>query len=462
MNKKIVAFFLLFTFLITSGFGCKTVSTKTQKAMEPITLEYWRVFDDGDAFQEIIEKYKQIHPNISINYRKFRIEEYEKELIEAMAEDRGPDLFAVHNTWVKKYENKISPLPAEISMAYQVKKAGSDTPVPEMKTTASITAGDIQRLFPDVVAKDVVHDITVKDEIVKNQILGLPLSVDTLALFYNKDLFNAAGIATPPQFWDQVFQDNVKKLSKQNPKREIIKSGVALGASKNIQRYSDVLTLLMMQNGSKILEDGRIVFHAIPENLSATGYNPGLGALVFFTDFSNPTKYVYSWNDTLSDSLDMFISGNLAMTFAYSYDLATIQARAPKMNFGVAKIPQIANNPEVNFANYWLETVSKKSKYPNEAWDFIQFATKEEQAKLYLAKTNKPTALRSLIEEQKKDPNLIHFAEQILTAKSWYQGKNPQAAEKAIGEMIDNAVKNYEQIQEVLEFGANQVQQTIQ
>ncbi|MFZ4648531.1 MAG: ABC transporter substrate-binding protein [Patescibacteria group bacterium] len=462
MNKKIVVLFLLFVFIITSGFGCKTVSTETQKAMEPITLEYWRVFDDSDAFQEIITKYNEIHPNITIKYRKLRVEEYEKELVEAMAEDRGPDMFAVHNTWVKKYENKISPMPAEITMAYQTKVSGSDTPTISMKTTKSLTINDVQRLFPDVVAKDAIFDILVKDVVVKNQIFGLPLSVDTLALFYNKDLFNGAGIATPPQFWDQVFQDDVKKLSKQNPKREIIKSGVALGASSNIQRFSDILMLLMMQNGSKIMEGNQVIFHTIPESLSASGYNPGLGALIFFTDFSNPTKYVYSWNDTMPNSLEMFISGNLAMTFAYSYDLPTIKSRAPKMNFAVAKIPQIADNPEVNFANYWLETVSKKSKYPNESWDFIQFATKEEQAKLYLAKTKKPTALRSLIGEQINDLELSPFAQQILTAKSWYQGKNPQAAETAIGEMINNATKNYEQIQEVLNFGANQVQQTIQ
>ncbi len=454
MNKKLIALSLLFVFIVTSGFGCKAVSTETKKASEPIALEYWRVFDGPDAFQEIIDQYKILHPNITINYRKLRIEEYENELINALAEDRGPDMFTIHNTWVKKYENKITPLPAQISMVYQVEKTGIQTEiVPEIKTTKSLTPSDVQKLFADVVANDVV---------VNNQIFGLPLSVDTLTLFYNKDLFNSAGIANPPQFWDQVFQQDVKKLTKQDPKRQIIQSGVSLGASKNINRFSDVLTALMMQNGSKILEDGKVVFSEIPENLSSSGYNPGLGALIFFTDFSNPIKEVYSWNEALPNSLEMFISGNLAMTFGYSYDLPTIKSRAPKMNFAVVKLPQISGNPEINFANYWLETVSKKSTHQNEAWDFIQFATKQEQAKLYLAKTKKPTALRSLIDEQKNDPELAPFAEQVLTAKSWYHGKDPQSAENAIGEMISNAAKNYDQLKEILEFGASQVQQTIQ
>lgn len=454
MNKKLVALALLFIFIITSGFGCKTVSQETKKAMEPITLEYWRVFDGPDAFQEIIDQYKVLHPNININYRKLRIEEYEKELVNAMAEDRGPDIFTIHNTWVKKYENKIAPLPTQTTMVYQVKKTGiKEEIVPEIRTSKSLTPSDVRTRFVDVVAKDTI---------LSDKIYGLPLSVDTLALFYNKDLFNSAGIANPPQFWDQVFQQDVKKLTKQDPKRQIIQSGVALGASKNIDRFSDILMVLMMQNGSKVLDNGAVVFNSIPENLVASGYKPGLGALVFYTDFSNPIKEVYSWNDTLPNSLEMFTSGNLAMTFGYSYDLPTIKARAPKMNFAVVKLPQISGNPEVNFANYWLETVSKKSKHQNEAWDFVQFATKQEQAKTYLTKTKKPTALRLLIDEQKNDPELAPFAEQVLTAKSWYQGKNPQAAEKAIGEMIDNTIKNYGQAQEILEFCANQIQQTIQ
>ncbi|MCX6795515.1 MAG: extracellular solute-binding protein [Candidatus Falkowbacteria bacterium] len=454
MSKKLVALGLLFTFIITSGFGCKTVSTQTKKAMEPITLEYWRVFDDSDSFQEIIDSYKVLHPNITINYHKYRIEEYETELINALAEDRGPDMFTIHNTWTKKYENKIIPLPAQISMAYQVEKTGIQKEVvPEMRTTNSLTPSDVRSLFVDVVASDAISN---------NQIFGLPLSVDTLSLFYNKDLFNSAGIANPPEFWDQVFQQDVKKLTKQDTKRQIIQSGVSLGVSKNINRFSDILMVLMMQNGSKIIDGGKVIFNEVPENLSGSGYNPGLGALVFFTDFSNPIKEVYSWNDALPNSLEMFMSGNLAMTFGYSYDLPTIRARAPKMNFAVVKVPQIAGNPEINFANYWLETVSKKSKHPNEAWDFVQYATKKEQAKLYLAKTKKPTALRSLIDEQKSDAELAPFVSQVLTAKSWYHGANPLAAETAIGDMITNAAKNYEQLKEVLDFGANQVQQTIQ
>jgi ABC-type glycerol-3-phosphate transport system substrate-binding protein len=187
-------------------------------------------------------------------------------------------------------------------------------------------------------------------------------------------------------------------------------------------------------------------------------------ALRFYTDFANPTKESYSWNSTLPNALDMFISGNLAIMFSYSYDLPTIKAQAPKLNFSIAKFPQIEGNPptNINFANYWVEVVSKKSQHPNESWDFIQFITKEEQAKSYLDKTKKPTALRSLVPQQRTDDAIGVFTDQVLTAKSWYLGKNESAAEDAIKEMIDSVINNAsEKIQDIINNAASKVQQTL-
>jgi ABC-type glycerol-3-phosphate transport system substrate-binding protein len=194
----------------------------------------------------------------------------------------------------------------------------------------------------------------------------------------------------------------------------------------------------------------------------ANNYNPGLEALRFYTDFANPNKEVYCWNNDMPDSLEAFTSGSLAMFIGYSFNVEQIKAQSPKLNFGIANLPQIEGNSlEINFANYWVDSVSKKSKHANEAWDFVQFLTKEENAKLYLAKTKKPTALKSLISSQTDSEDLGVFAEQILSAKSWYHGKNIVTAESAIGEMINLALTVTDKLQDVLSDGANKVQQTI-
>lgn len=454
MKRRVSVFVLLLVFILTAGFGCKTTDKEAQKANQPITLTFWQTFDDSDAFSEIITKYQALHPNIKIDYRKLRYEEYENELLNAWAEDRGPDIFSIHNTWIKKYQPKLSPLPAEITMAYLVEVGTiQKEKVPQLKTTKSLTVRDLKNNFADVVISDVVLE--------DGKIYGLPLSVDTLALFYNRDLLNSAGISTPPSYWNKEFQQNVKKLTKIDPLKGLTQSGIALGTAKNINRFSDILSVLMMQNGAVMQNGTRVAFHTVPETITA-GYNPGLEAVRFYTDFANPNKEVYSWNDEQINSLEAFSSGQLAMFIGYSFNIETIRSQNPKLNFDIAPLPQIEGNPiKTNFANYWITSVSKKSKYSNEAWDFIQFLVKEENAKLYLTKTKKPTALKSLINFQKDDERLGVFAEQILSAKSWYHGKSINDAEKAIGEMIDLFLSNPYKIQDILNEGALKVQQTI-
>src|SRR3990167_6555517 len=81
---------LLLALPLLAGFGCKGAPKEVKQATQPTTLNYWRVTDGSDAFQDIIQGYRAKHPNITINYRQLRFEEYEYELLNALAEDRGP------------------------------------------------------------------------------------------------------------------------------------------------------------------------------------------------------------------------------------------------------------------------------------------------------------------------------------------------------------------------------------
>jgi len=105
-------------------------------------------------------------------------------------------------------------------------------------------------------------------------------------------------------------------------------------------------------------------------------------------------------------------------------------------------LPQISASTDltqqVNYGNYWAEGVSKDSKYQDYAWDFVQFATDAKNVGSYLADAGKPTALRSLIAGQLNDEDLGVFAAQLLTAKTWYRGKNVDAQEKAMNQLIDD------------------------
>ena len=165
----------------------------------------------------------------------------------------------------------------------------------------------------------------------------------------------------------------------------------------------------------------------------------------------------------MPNSLEAFLAGRVAFVFSYNYYLPIIKSRAPKLNLGLAPIPQVNPDAPVNYANYWLETVSKKSTHQNEAWDFILFATGKPEVEKFLSKTQRPTALKSLINGQLEVEALHASAAQILTAQNWYQGRDLSAMEKIIKDMVGQLLKstNDREFENILRNSILKVNQTI-
>jgi multiple sugar transport system substrate-binding protein len=292
-----------------------------------------------------------------------------------------------------------------------------------------------------------------------DKIYGFPLSVDSLALFYNKDLLSAAGIATPPDDWTEFLSD-VEKLTQYDDAGNIKQSGAAIGTADNVERATDILSLLMIQNGTQMTDDqGRVAFHLIPDGTPADIF-PGLDAVEFYTDFSDPTKKAYAWNTSMPSSFEAFTTGKTAFFFGYSYHLPLIRTAAPKLNFAVSGMPQIAGGKVANFANYWVEGVSKDTKNADWAWDFLAFAASQKQVSSYLAAASKPTALRNLINTQLESEDLNPFASQVLTAESWYHGLDVSATDKAFKNLITAIAANPEKPEKALTDAAKKVSQT--
>src|SRR6056297_1680444 len=108
-NIKLFLIVLIGIFLITSGLGCK--STMTEKDLDSVNLIYWRIDDGRGDFSDIINGFQKLHPHISITYRKIKKENYSQEILEAWAEDRGPDIFSIPNTWLGEHRKRIHTLP---------------------------------------------------------------------------------------------------------------------------------------------------------------------------------------------------------------------------------------------------------------------------------------------------------------------------------------------------------------
>lgn len=470
MTKKIITTALA-SILLFTGAGCtKAPSKATLDSAKPVTLQYWRPFDGSDAFDGIIQKYRALHPQVTIEYRRLRPEEYEQELINALAEDRGPDIFAVPSDSMRGYVSKLTPMPKAYTLASIISKGGlkGETEI-KVEDKKGLTPRQFQSQFLDIVAQDVVIPAGGGGQlgnVATDGIYGLPLAMDTLMMFYNKDILNTAGVATVPTNWTE-FQDIVHtKVTSVSEDGKLVRPGAVMGTAENVPRAGDILSLLMMQSGAQMTTDsGQPAFQAIPPGVTAS-IAPGINALRFYTEFATPTKDVYTWNELQPDGLESFIQGKVAFMFGYAYQLPLIKARAPKLNMGIAPVPQQNPARPMNMAYYWVEGVSKKSKNPNVAWDFVMFETAKEQASLYLKATGKPTALKALVPEQQQDVILGPFADQLLTAHSWYRGHDGAAKDAIMKELISNALKaivsnNNELFAKSVENAVSKLSQTI-
>lgn len=449
-NSKLITVFLIVVFLITSGLGCRCTPEKLAEKIKPVNLVYWRVDEGQDAFGGIINGFRSLYPHVSITYKLISANEYEQTLLEAWAEDRGPDIFSIPNTWVGKYQTKILPLniPDEIEIGRQI-MTGMIKKEPKiiLEKIKTPSLRDLREDFVEAVPQDVVRN---------NQLFGLPLALDVLTMYYNRDLFNNASIITPPETWED-FGNAVRQLTLTDRHGNFIHSGAAIGGVNNISNLTDLVSLLMLQNGTQMInKGGQAIFNkSAPDD---KGYFPGQEALRFYTDFATPNRDIYTWNNQMPNDLDAFLQGKTAILFGYSDYLDLIKERAPKLNFDIAKIPQIrASVKEVNYARYWMETVSKKTASPNEAWAFVLYSAQSQNAKTFVERAKKPTAHRDLISIQLEDFDMAPFADSVLTAQTWYHGKDYKMVEEAFRGMVNDVLTGAKDIRKSLDYCVQKV-----
>jgi len=439
--------------VILTGFGCKGGSQKAKQAAQPVTLNWWLVGRSSTEIEPLLNDYKSVRPNVSVNIRQVRSEELSDLLTTALADQRAPDIVSLPNSWLRMWQHRLAPLPPTLTLPY-LELSGTIKKEPKwvLKEIESLDFRTLRSRFVDVVVDDVY---------INNQIYGLPLSLDTLLVFYNVDLLSSAQFPLAPKTWTD-FKEAVQRITRLDKQGRLLQNGAALGTADNIPYAFDILSALMLQNNTPMMSDNnsRVTFDQ-PVTIQGQTYSPGMDALRFYTDFANPTKETYTWSADQPNAREAFASGRLGFIFGYWRDFATIKAMAPRVRLGVATFPQIeASLQTAYYANYYVETVIKQSQHQNEAWDLIQFITTPAEAKKYLAAAKLPTAQREFVTTQLNDIDLGVPATQVLTAKTWYRGYNITAAEKAFLTMIKQVITGTT-FEEAMSFAVRQINSTL-
>lgn len=383
-------------------------------------LTMWGM-DPYYAIDPGITNFKTLYPNVTVSYREFKTEdEYTRTLLDTLAAGKGPDIFALENRALEEEVNKLSPASVTI-----------------------LPLSTFRSRFPAVVEQDFAP---------QGSIYALPLSIDTLALFYNRNLFDKAGVALPPTTWEE-FQAIIPKLVQIDAKGTITQAAAALGGStKSMREAADILSLLMLQTGTKMVSTDATTASFASEE--------GVQALRFYTQFANPRSSVYTWNDALGNADDRFAAGELAIIFKYHSFIDELKAKSAFLDYRVAAMPQpAAAKIHVAYPRYWGYGVARQSHSRDLAWRFVvNLAMNTEVARGYATFIKQPPALLNLKSSFENDEELGIFVNQTLTARSWPQA-DPTAITAIFSDAITRAYTNPDQLSLILREAQIQVTQ---
>lgn len=375
--------------LLILGF---TVLPKLFKKSAPITLNYWGLWEPVSVVQSVIAQYEADHPNVKINYSMQSSKNYRSRFLAAGTQANSPDIIRIHNTWLPMLRKDLSPAPDTV-----------------------LKATDLTDYYP----------VVKKDFVIGNKVYGLPLEIDGLALIYNVDIFTEAGLS-PPSDWNSL-RKIAFDLTKTNPETHVIeRAGVALGTTGNVEHWSDILGLLILQNSGN------------PGHPSETAVQD---ALTFYTIISTQDR---SWDATQPNSVYSFATGTVAMILAPAWQVAEIKAINPELAIGIAPAP-VLPSANLAWATYWGEAVPLTSKHPAAAWEFIKYlASSPALQQMYAGASQirpfgEPYPLISLSSTLQSDPLAGAYVSQGPNYTSWY------LASRTFDEGInDQLIKYYE------------------
>ena len=277
---------------------------------------------------------------------------------------------------------------------------------------------------------------------------GIPKDINAFGLFYNKDLFKAAGVAAPDATWTW---DNVNDAAKKLPDASKGIYGIVAPEADENTWY-----LTIPQAGGMVIsDDGKTSGYDSPEAVKG---------IQFWVDMVKNGVSPNLQQTTDTDARTLFTSGKVAMYYGGSWDPAAIaEVPAAKAFTGVAKLPKgVTDNYLSNGLAY---AIYAKTQHPAEAWEFVKFLGSKEaneiqaatgtvipaylgQADLYVKGLSWLDGAQSLVDQL---PNAKPFPASGNTtvwrtfatkelAKAWTGEESVEDATKAIAEQMNGAL----------------------
>jgi multiple sugar transport system substrate-binding protein len=219
--------------------------------------------------------------------------------------------------------------------------------------------------------------------------------VRSLALFYNRKIFQEAGLDPnkPPKTLDE-FLETAKKTTKRDGAGNMLQAGVTLDMPG--QDYHWWREVLLRQMGGKPYSD----------DSKTVTYDSEAGArsLAWYADLQRTHKVGLA--GFMDEGQAAFRAGRAAMTIDGSFRLGAFGG-IKTFEWGVAELPTGPDGTKSNFASYWVNAITSKptGEKLEAAKKFLAFVTTPEAMQLWLETVGELPARKAAAETEK---NLAH------------------------------------------------------
>jgi len=379
---------------------------------EDVKLTLWSLDKDIQPAPNLVKEFNDQHNGITIEYRLIQFDDVVTEAMRAYATGQAPDIIAVDNPEHALFSSRG----AFLDLTDMIKNSKVIKP---------------ENYFPGPL-KSVEWD---------GKYFGVPKATNTIALYYNKDMFKAKGLDPnkPPQTWDELVED-ARKLT--DPAKNVY--GMAFSAKANEEGTFQFLPWAQMGGGSY-------------EHINADGAVKALEVWKTIIDEKLASP------DTLTrgqwDSTGTFNSGNAAMVISGPWELDRMMKEA-KFDWGVTLLPVPKEGAERSSAmGDFNWAVFSTTKHPAEAFKALEYFASQDDK---MFKNFGQLPARSDISipetgEPLKDAALKVFLEQLKYAKP--RGPHPQwpKISKAIQDAIQAALTGQMSPKDALDQAADKI-----
>jgi len=275
----------------------------TASTVSAQTITVWSGYPEMAPFYEhVAESMKDEYPNLQVNVEAIALREHEKRIALGLTSgSTGVTVIELSGSTATRYlENDLLPAAPENVAAF-------------VKDPANFGA-----FFVDAASKE-------------GTVYGVPLFRGQGSLYYNVDMFKAAGLTEPPKTMEE-YTEYAEKLTQRDANGNPTVSGWSLRLSGGGQGIAEKFWINLFQYGGSVIEpDGNGKWRANYAN------EAGRKTLKQYLENVHVLKTV---TPEMPADAEAFERGQTAMFIRESWVIGDIAAKAPDLNYATAPLPR--------------------------------------------------------------------------------------------------------------------------